>query len=53
MTWEIAVAVAAVAVVGAPFVGGLLRGLDRKLTARLQGRIGPPITQPFYDFGKQ
>lgn len=52
MTWEIAVAAAAVAVIGAPLVGGLLRGLDRKLTARLQGRIGPPITQPFYDFGK-
>jgi formate hydrogenlyase subunit 4 len=50
MTWPIIVAVAAVLL--APLVGGLLRGLDRKITARLQGRIGPPVVQPFYDFGK-
>ena len=36
-------------VVLAPFVGGLLAGIDRKLTARMQGRVGPPILQPFYD----
>jgi formate hydrogenlyase subunit 4 len=36
----------------APIVGGLLAGIDRKLTARLQGRIGPPLLQPFYDVGK-
>lgn len=36
----------------APFVGGLLSGLDRKITARMQGRIGPPILQPFYDVRK-
>lgn len=36
----------------APFVGGLLAGLDRKLTARMQGRIGPPLLQPFYDVKK-
>lgn len=35
-----------------PLVGGLLFGIDRKLTARLQGRYGPPIVQPFYDFIK-
>lgn len=40
------------AVFAAPVVGGLLRGIDRKLTARFQGRIGPPILQPFYDFFK-
>jgi len=33
----------------APFVGGLLAGIDRKLSARLQGRYGPPVRQPFYD----
>jgi formate hydrogenlyase subunit 4 len=33
----------------APFVGGLLAGLDRKFSARLQGRVGPPVLQPFYD----
>lgn len=36
----------------APLAGGLLAGIDRKLTARLQGRIGPPLLQPFYDVGK-
>jgi ech hydrogenase subunit B len=39
-------------VVGAPILGGLLMGLDRKLTARLQGRMGPPVLQPFYDVFK-
>jgi formate hydrogenlyase subunit 4 len=36
----------------APFVGGLLAGIDRKLSARLQGRYGPPVLQPFYDVFK-
>lgn len=36
----------------APFVGGLVAGIDRKLSARMQGRVGPPILQPFYDFLK-
>lgn len=36
-------------VVLAPFVGGLLAGIDRRITARMQGRFGPPILQPFYD----
>ncbi len=36
-------------VVLAPFVGGLLAGIDRKLSARLQGRYGPPLRQPFFD----
>ena len=35
-----------------PFVGGLMDGIDRKLSARLQGRIGPSILQPFYDVRK-
>ncbi len=39
-------------VVAAPVVGGLLTGIDRKLTARLQNRVGPPIWQPFYDLIK-
>jgi len=33
----------------APFIGGLIAGIDRKVTARMQGRIGPPVLQPFYD----
>jgi len=40
---------AAIAVIVVPLIGGLLRGIDRKLTAHMQGRIGPPIIQPFYD----
>ena len=33
----------------APFVGGFLAGVDRKLSARFQGRYGPPLRQPFFD----
>ncbi len=36
-------------IVLAPFAGGLLAGIDRKITARLQGRVGPSIFQSFYD----
>lgn len=36
----------------APFIGGLFSGLDRKISARMQGRIGPSIFQPFYDVAK-
>lgn len=32
--------------------GLLLAGIDRKIVARMQKRIGPPILQPFYDFMK-
>ena len=38
-----------VILVGSFFVGGLLSGLDRKITAHMQGRKGPPVIQPFYD----
>jgi ech hydrogenase subunit B len=36
----------------APIIGGLIAGFDRKITAHMQGRVGPPILQPFYDVGK-
>lgn len=36
----------------APLIGGLLAGIDRKLTARMQRRKGPPLLQPFYDVFK-
>jgi ech hydrogenase subunit B len=36
----------------APLIGGLIAGIDRKITAHMQGRVGPPILQPFYDVGK-
>lgn len=34
------------------FLGLVYKGIDRKITAHLQGRIGPPITQPFRDVKK-
>ncbi|MGE5466968.1 MAG: respiratory chain complex I subunit 1 family protein [Ignavibacteria bacterium] len=33
-------------------LGLALKGADRRLAARLQGRIGPPLMQPFYDLVK-
>ena len=36
----------------APVLGCLLAGIDRKLTAGLQGRVGPKLLQPYYDFRK-
>ena len=36
----------------AAVIGLLLAGIDRKILARMQKRIGPPIMQPFYDFMK-
>ena len=35
--------------VGAPIVGGLLAGADRRVSARMQARQGPPLLQPFLD----
>ncbi len=35
-----------------PLAGGLLAGVDRKITARMQGRKGPSVFQPFYDLYK-
>ena len=32
--------------------GMLLCGIERKIVARMQKRVGPPILQPFYDFFK-
>ncbi len=39
----------AVYLLAAPLVGGLLAGLDRKISARMQSRWGPPVLQPFWD----
>ena len=33
-------------------IGMLLCGIDRKIVARMQKRVGPPVLQPFYDFFK-
>jgi NADH-quinone oxidoreductase subunit H len=36
----------------AGITGGLLSWFDRKISARVQFRKGPPVLQPFYDFFK-
>ncbi|HOO99166.1 MAG TPA: NADH-quinone oxidoreductase subunit H [Bacteroidales bacterium] len=36
----------------AAVAGGFLSWFDRKITARVQFRKGPPLLQPFYDFFK-
>lgn len=36
----------------APFVGALLDGVDRIISARMQRRKGPKLLQPFYDLDK-
>lgn len=33
----------------APLIGALLAGIDRKISARMQGRVGPPVLQPIFD----
>jgi formate hydrogenlyase subunit 4 len=43
---------AVVFILVAPVVGGLVAGIDRKITAHMQGRVGPSILQSFYDVGK-
>ncbi len=39
------------AIVGS-VVGLLYLGIDRRLVARMQARVGPPLVQPFRDVGK-
>ena len=41
----------AIIIIGVIF-GLLLKGIDRKLAAFMQARIGPPMAQPFYDILK-
>lgn len=37
------------ALILSPIAGCLLAGIERRLNARLQHRVGPPILQPLYD----
>lgn len=39
-------------IVLAPVLGCLLAGIDRKISAKMQGRVGPPVLQPYYDVRK-
>ena len=41
-----------IGLVAGPLLGGLIAGLDRRVTAWLQSRQGPPIMQAFYDVAK-
>lgn len=36
----------------APVIGCVLAGLDRKISAGMQGRVGPKVLQPWWDFRK-
>ncbi|MBQ3793286.1 MAG: NADH-quinone oxidoreductase subunit H [Lachnospiraceae bacterium] len=47
-SWQVALAY----IILAPFIGGFMTGLDRKISARMQGRRGPSVLQPFYDVSK-
>ena len=38
--------------IAAPILGCLLDGLDRKISAHMQGRVGPRLLQPYYDVRK-
>lgn len=33
----------------APLIGALIYGAERRVRARMQNRVGPPLLQPFYD----
>ena len=37
---------------GSTYFSLLFKGVDRKLAARMQSRVGPPIRQPFWDVSK-
>ena len=52
MTMTMKVIAVVLYIVLAPLIGGLLEGIDRKIAARMQRRIGPPVLQPFYDVRK-
>lgn len=51
MNWDAVLKIIIILLVS-PAAGCLLSGLDRKITARMQNRMGPPLLQPFYDFLK-
>lgn len=39
-------------ILAVPLIGGLLDSISRKLNARLQNKVGPPMAQPCIDFIK-
>ena len=48
---QVVIATILFAVIGS-VIGCLLAGIDRKISARLQGRVGPSVLQPYYDVRK-
>lgn len=52
MNYAISMISAIAFVLLAPFAGCLLAGMDRKISARMQNRHGPPLRQPWYDVRK-
>ena len=38
-----------ITVLFAPLAGAVITGIDRRITARFQSRIGPPVLQPVFD----
>ncbi|MDR3496502.1 MAG: NADH-quinone oxidoreductase subunit H [Ancalomicrobiaceae bacterium] len=55
MTSQLATLVAVLIFPGGLFalvLGLALKGADRRVAARLQGRVGPPLVQPFFDLIK-
>lgn len=55
MTNQLAILLAVLLFPGGVFalvLGLALKGADRRVAARLQGRVGPPLMQPFFDIVK-
>lgn len=52
MTTVLSIVLAILFVVGGGVAGCLLAGADRIVTARMQGRKGPSVWQPYYDVRK-
>jgi ech hydrogenase subunit B len=52
VTPVVVIALALLATLVAPLGIGLLLGVDRRMTAAMQLRVGPPILQPLYDLTK-
>jgi NADH-quinone oxidoreductase subunit H len=52
MDWESIGFFFVVGFIMTPIAGMLFSWVDRKVTARVQWRVGPPLLQPFWDFVK-
>lgn len=48
----VALSLAVAGVMLAPLATGVVLGIDRRVTASMQARVGPPVLQPLYDLTK-